>query len=272
MRHISSMKKTVLLLISLFLLLSCSDPNIYTAMGYDPLSRLTRTAETVSVPDGSSFNVLSLAPMYDYDISIDYTVRADRELLVSLDEAQTTALIQAIDYLSRTGRLEAALGEQLPDELKRACYDTKAFIYLALEDLDQLTGRILDEIGQAGISLNTSALEDFLDQLLELMDPQQHSTTVEDYLAIQLAENVVSAILQCLQIIILDIPQSAVRYTWSTVSSDEFLSVDGLVDSISENAVELIGVIIRSVADLDQVSSNIPTFFSLTTVINEVFG
>ena len=79
-------------------------------------------------------------------------------------------------------------------------------------------------------------------------------------------------ILQCLQIIILDIPQSAVRYTWSTVSSDEFLSVDGLVDSISENAVELIGVIIRSVADLDQVSSNIPTFFSLTTVINEVFG
>lgn len=266
------MKKTVLLLISLFLLLSCSDPNIYTAMGYDPLSRLTRTAKTVSVPDGSSFNVLSLAPMYDYDITIDYTVRADRELLVSLDEEQTTALIQAIDYLSRTGRLEATLGEQLPDELKRACYDTKAFIYLALEDLDQLNGRILDEIEQAGISLNTSALEDFLGQLLELMDPQQHSTTVEDYLAIQLAENVVSAILQCLQIIILDIPQSAVRYTWSTVSSDEFLSVDGLVDSISENAVELIGVIIRSVADLDQVSSNIPTFFSLTTVINEVLG
>ena len=194
----------------------------------------------------------------------------DYDLLRSLSEEGRIRLVQTVDYLSRYGDLGSYLAEPLDDDTLDACKDTIAFVNSIIGDIEGNVTTILDELEETG--MDVAVVRQALDSLFEefgalvRLDPE----TVEDLISIQLVEDTLVSCIEMLYIILLDIPGDIAEYTWNQFSSDGTWTTDDMLSSISRNAGRLVQTLLDAIADIDQVSSRIPSFVSLDEIVDEV--
>ena len=256
----------LLLTISLLLVPACKQPNIYSALGlYSPVDDNLGEVETVAVKAGS-FNLLSLSSR-PQRLVIDYTLQKDSVLLKELDGSDMTRLIQSIDYLYRHGDLEAFLSMKLDDATKEATKDTKALAQAIIAVIESFVMDIVGALAKVG-GINAGAFQDFFD-FFEEMVGSNSAETVVDYLAIQLTLDLLSSCFELVSIVFLDLVPDAASFTW-----DEFknkgngLTPEQLLSAASENIVSMTGCLLDGVSNADLVSSRIPGFASLSTIVD----
>lgn len=256
----------LLLTISLLLVPACKQPNIYSALGlYSPVDDNLGEVETVPVKAGS-FNLLSLSSR-PQRLVINYTLKEDSVLLKELDGSDMTRLIQSIDYLYRHGDLEAFLSMKLDDATKEATEDTKKLAQDIIGQIEDIVMNVVDGLAQLG-GINAEAFQDFFD-FFKNMVQSNPAETVVDYLAIQLTLDLLSSCFELVSIVFLDLVPDAVSFTWDEfIIEGNALSTEELLTSASENIVSLTGCLLDGVSNADLVSSRIPNFFSLSTIVD----
>ena len=256
----------LLLTISLLLIPSCKQPNIYSALGlYSPVDDNLGEVETVAVKKGS-FNLLSLSSR-PQRLVIDYTLDQYSVLLKELDGSDMTRLIQSIDYLYRHGDLEAFLSMKLDDATKEATEDTKALAQDIIEDIEDFIMKIVNSLAKAG-GINAGAFQNFFDFFKDMV-ASNPAETVVDYLAIQLTLDLLSSCFELVSIIFLDLVPDAASFTWEEFKNKgEGLTPEQLLSAASENIVSMTGCLLDGVSNADLVSSRIPDFASLSTIVD----
>ena len=256
----------LLLTISLLLIPACKQPNIYSALGlYSPVDDNLGEVETVAVKAGS-FNLLSLSSR-PQRLVINYTLGQDSVLLKELDGSDMTRLIQSIDYLYRHGDLEAFLSMKLDDATKEATKDTKELAQAIIEDIEDFIMKIVNSLAKAG-GINAGAFQNFFDFFKEMVASNQ-AETVMDYLAIQLTLDLLSSCFELVSIVFLDLVPDAASFTWDEFKNEgKGLSSTELLSAASENIVSMTGCLLDGVSNADLVSSRIPGFASLSTIVD----
>ena len=256
----------LLLTISLLLIPSCKQPNIYSALGlYSPVDDNLGEVETVAVKEGS-FNLLSLSSR-PQRLDINYTLDQYSVLLKELDGSDMTRLIQSIDYLYRHGDLEAFLSMKLDDATKKATNDTKELAQDIIEDIEDFIMKIVNSLAKAG-GINAGAFQNFFDFFKDMVASNQ-AETVMDYLAIQLTLDLLSSCFELVSIIFLDLVPDAASFTWEEfINKGEGLTPEQLLSAASENIVSMTGCLLDGVSNADLVSSRIPGFTSLSTIVD----
>ena len=256
----------LLLTISLLLIPACKQPNIYSALGlYSPVDDNLGEVETVPVKEGS-FNLLSLSSR-PQRLVIDYTLQKDSVLLKELDGSDMTRLIQSIDYLYRHGDLEAFLSMKLDDATKEATKDTKELAQAIIEDIEDFIMKIVNSLAKAG-GINAGAFQNFFDFFKKMVASNQ-AETVMDYLAIQLTLDLLSSCFELVSIVFLDLVPDAASFTWDEFKNEgKGLSSTELLSAASENIVSMTGCLLDGVSNADLVSSRIPGFASLSTIVD----
>lgn len=256
----------LLLTISLLLVPACKQPNIYSALGlYSPVDDNLGEVETVAVKEGS-FNLLSLSSR-PQRLVINYTLGQDSVLLKELDGSDMTRLIQSIDYLYRHGDLEAFLSMKLDDATKEATKDTKTLAQDIIEDIESFVMAIVGALAKAG-GINAEAFQDFFDFFEEMVGSNQAETVV-DYLAIQLTLDLLSSCFELVSIVFLDLVPDAASFTWDEfINKGNGLTPEQLLSAASENIVSMTGCLLDGVSNADLVSSRIPGFASLSTIVD----
>lgn len=256
----------LLLTISLLLVPACKQPNIYSALGlYSPVDDNLGEVETVAVKAGS-FNLLSLSSR-PQRLVINYTLQKDSVLLKELDGSDMARLIQSIDYLYRHGDLEAFLSMKLDDATKEATEDTKELAQDIIEAIESFVMKIVNALAEAG-GINAEAFQDFF-YFFEEMVKSNPAETVVDYLAIQLTLDLLSSCFELVSIVFLDLVPGAASFTWEQfINEGKGLSTEELLTSASENIVSMTGCLLDGVSNADLVSSRIPGFASLSTIVD----
>ena len=256
----------LLLTISLLLVPACKQPNIYSALGlYSPVDDNLGEVETVAVKAGS-LNLLSLSSR-PQRLVIDYTLQKDSVLLKELDGSDMTRLIQSIDYLYRHGDLEAFLSMKLDDATKEATKDTKALAQDIIEAIERFVMDIVNALAEAG-GINAEAFQDFF-AFFEKMVDSNPAETVVDYLAIQLTLDLLSSCFELVSIVFLDLVPDAASFTWDEfINKGKGLTPEQLLSAASENIVSMTGCLLDGVSNADLVSSRIPGFASLSTIVD----
>lgn len=256
----------LLLTISLLLVPACKQPNIYSALGlYSPVDNNLGEVETVAVKAGN-FDLLSLSSR-PQRLVINYKLAQGSVLLKELDGTDMTRLIQSIDYLWRHGDLEAFLSMKLDDATKEATEDTKELAQAIIEDIESFVMDIVNALAEAG-GINAEAFQDFFD-FFKNMVQSNPAETVVDYLAIQLTLDLLSSCFELVSIVFLDLVPDAVSFTWDEfIIEGNALSTEELLTSASENIVSLTGCLLDGVSNADLVSSRIPGFASLSTIVD----
>lgn len=256
----------LLLTISLLLIPACKQPNIYSALGlYSPVDDNLGEVETVAVKAGS-FNLLSLSSR-PQRLVINYTLGQVSVLLKELDGSDMTRLIQSIDYLYRHGDLEAFLSMKLDDATKEATKDTKELAQAIIEDIEDFIMKIVNSLAKAG-GINAGAFQNFFDFFEEMVASNQ-AETVMDYLAIQLTLDLLSSCFELVSIVFLDLVPDAASFTWDEFKNEgKGLSSTELLSAASENIVSMTGCLLDGVSNADLVSSRIPGFASLSTIVD----
>ena len=256
----------LLLTISLLLIPSCKQPNIYSALGlYSPVDDNLGEVETVAVKEGS-FNLLSLSSC-PQRLDINYTLDQYSVLRKELDGSDMTRLIQSIDYLYRHGDLEAFLSMKLDDATKEATKDTKELAQAIIEDIEDFIMKIVNSLAKAG-GINAGAFQDFFDFFEEMVASNQAETVV-DYLAIQLTLDLLSSCFELVSIVFLDLVPDAASFTWDEfINKGNGLTPEQLLSAASENIVSMTGCLLDGVSNADLVSSRIPGFASLSTIVD----
>lgn len=256
----------LLLTISLLLIPACKQPNIYSALGlYSPVDDNLGEVETVAVKAGS-FNLLSLSSR-PQRLVINYTLGQVSVLLKELDGSDMTRLIQSIDYLYRHGDLEAFLSMKLDDATKEATKDTKELAQAIIEDIEDFIMKIVNSLAKAG-GINAGAFQNFFDFFEEMVASNQ-AETVMDYLAIQLTLDLLSSCFELVSIVFLDLVPDAASFTWDEfINEGKGLSSTELLSAASENIVSMTGCLLDGVSNADLVSSRIPGFASLSTIVD----
>lgn len=257
----------LLLTISLLLIPSCKQPNIYSALGlYSPVDDNLGEVETVAVKEGS-FNLLSLSSR-PQRLVINYTLDQDSVLLLKeLDGSDMTRLIQSIDYLYRHGDLEAFLSMKLDDATKKATNDTKELAQDIIEDIEDFIMKIVNSLAKAG-GINAGAFQNFFDFFKDMVASNQ-AETVMDYLAIQLTLDLLSSCFELVSIIFLDLVPEAVSFTWDAlIKKGGDLTAEAIGECVVDNVVSLTGCLLDGVSNADLVSSRIPGFTSLSTIVD----
>lgn len=256
----------LLLTISLLLIPSCKQPNIYSALGlYSPVDDNLGEVETVAVKEGS-FNLLSLSSR-PQRLVINYTLDQVSVLLKELDGSDMTRLIQSIDYLYRHGDLEAFLSMKLDDATKEATKDTKALAQDIIENIESFVMDIVGALAEAG-GINAEAFQDFFD-FFEKMVGSNPAETVVDYLAIQLTLDLLSSCFKLVSIIFLDLVPEATFFTWDAfIKKGGELTAEAIGECVADNVVSLTGCLLDGVSNADLVSSRIPGFTSLSTIVD----
>lgn len=256
----------LLLTISLLLVPACKQPNIYSALGlYSPVDDNLGEVETVAVKEGS-FNLLSLSSR-PQRLVINYTLGQASVLLKELDGSDMTRLIQSIDYLYRHGDLEAFLSMKLDDATKEATKDTKELAQAIIEDIEDFIMKIVNSLAKAG-GINAGAFQDFFDFFEEMVASNQAETVV-DYLAIQLTLDLLSSCFELVSIVFLDLVPDAASFTWDEfINKGNGLTPEQLLSAASENIVSMTGCLLDGVSNADLVSSRIPGFASLSTIVD----
>ena len=256
----------LLLTISLLLVPACKQPNIYSALGlYSPVDDNLGEVETVAVKEGN-FNLLSLSSR-PQRLVIDYTLGQASVLLKELDGSDMTRLIQSIDYLYRHGDLEAFLSMKLDDATKEATEDTKALAQDIISGIKGIVMRVVDGLAELG-GINAGAFQDFFNFFKEMVESNQ-AETVMDYLAIQLTLDLLSSCFELVSIVFLDLVPDAASFTWDEFKNEgKGLSSTELLSAASENIVSMTGCLLDGVSNADLVSSRIPGFASLSTIVD----
>lgn len=260
----------LLLTISLLLIPACKQPNIYSALGlYSPVDDNLGEVETVPVKEGS-FNLLSLSSR-PQRLVIDYTLQKDSVLLKELDGSDMTRLIQSIDYLYRHGDLEAFLSMKLDDATKEATKeatkDTKALAQAIIADIESFVMDIVGALAEAG-GINAGAFQNFFDFFKDMVASNQ-AETVMDYLAIQLTLDLLSSCFELVSIIFLDLVPEAASFTWDAlIKKGGELTAEAIGECVADNVVSLTGCLLDGVSNADLVSSRIPDFTSLSTIVD----
>lgn len=256
----------LLLTISLLLVPACKQPNIYSALGlYSPVDDNLGEVETVPVKAGS-FNLLSLSSR-PQRLVINYTLQKESVLLKELDESDMTRLIQSIDYLYRHGDLEAFLSMKLDDATKKATNDTKELARDIISGIEGIVMRVVDGLAELG-GINAEAFRDFF-YFFEKMVESNPAETVVDYLAIQLTLDLLSSCFELVSIVFLDLVPGAASFTWDQFREEGGnLSTEGILASASGNIVSMTGCLLDGVSNADLVSSRIPGFTSLSTIVD----
>lgn len=256
----------LLLTISLLLIPACKQPNIYSALGlYSPVDDNLGEVETVAVKAGS-FNLLSLSSR-PQRLVINYTLGQASVLLKELDGSDMTRLIQSIDYLYRHGDLEAFLSMKLDDATKEATEDTKELAQAIIEDIEDIIMKIVNSLAKAG-GINAGAFQNFFDFFKKMVASNQ-AETVMDYLAIQLTLDLLSSCFELVSIVFLDLVPDAASFTWDEFKNEgKGLSSTELLSAASENIVSMTGCLLDGVSNADLVSSRIPGFASLSTIVD----
>lgn len=256
----------LLLTISLLLVPACKQPNIYSALGlYSPVDDNLGEVETVPVKAGN-FDLLSLSSR-PQRLVINYTLGQDSVLLKELDGSDMTRLIQSIDYLYRHGGLEAFLSMELDDTTKEATEDTKALAQAIIADIESFVMAIVDALAKAG-GINAEAFQDFF-AFFEKMVDSNPAETVVDYLAIQLTLDLLSSCFELVSIVFLDLVPDAASFTWDElINKGKGLTPEQLLSAASENIVSMTGCLLDGVSNADLVSSRIPGFASLSTIVD----
>lgn len=256
----------LLLTISLLLVPACKQPNIYSALGlYSPVDDNLGEVETVAVKEGS-FNLLSLSSR-PQRLVIDYTLQKESVLLKELDGSDMTRLIQSIDYLYRHGDLEAFLAMKLDDATKEATEDTKELAQTIIKKIGSFVMAIVDALAKAG-GINAEAFQNFFG-FFEEMVGSNPAETVVDYLAIQLTLDLLSSCFELVSIVFLDLVPGAASFTWDEfINKGKGLSSTELLSAASENIVSMTGCLLDGVSNADLVSSRIPGFASLSTIVD----
>lgn len=256
----------LLLTISLLLIPSCKQPNIYSALGlYSPVDDNLGEVETVEAKKGN-FDLLSLSSQ-PQRLRISYSLNEDYVLLKELDESDMTRLIQSIDYLYRHGDLEAFLSMKLDDDTKEATEDTKKLAQAIIAGIKSFVMAIVDALAEAG-GINAEAFQEFFD-FFEKMVESNPAETVVDYLAIQLTLDLLSSCFELVSIIFLDLVPEAASFTWEEfINKGKGLPPEQLLSAASENIVSMTGCLLDGVSNADLVSSRIPGFTSLSTIVD----
>lgn len=256
----------LLLTISLLLVPACKQPNIYSALGlYSPVDDNLGEVETVAVKEGS-FNLLSLSSR-PQRLVINYTLGQASVLLKELDGSDMTRLIQSIDYLYRHGDLEAFLSMKLDDATKEATKDTKTLAQAIIAAIESFVMDIVGTLAEAG-GINAEAFQDFFDFFKKMVGSNQAETVV-DYLAIQLTLDLLSSCFELVSIVFLDLVPDAASFTWDEfINKGNGLTPEQLLSAASENIVSMTGCLLDGVSNADLVSSRIPGFTSLSTIVD----
>ena len=256
----------LLLTISLLLIPACKQPNIYSALGlYSPVDDNLGEVETVDASEGS-FNLLSLSS-HPQRLVIEYKLERGYVLLKGLDGSDMTRLIQSIDYLYRHGDLEAFLSMKLDDATKEATEDTKELARAIIEDIEDFIMKIVNSLAKAG-GINAGAFQNFIDFFKDMVASNQ-AETVMDYLAIQLTLDLLSSCFELVSIIFLDLVPEAASFTWEEfIQEGEELTAAAIGACVADNVVNLTGCLLDGVSNADLVSSRIPGFASLSTIVD----
>lgn len=256
----------LLLTISLLLVPACKQPNIYSALGlYSPVDDNLGEVETVEAKKGS-FNLLSLSS-HPQRLVIEYTLKQDYVLLKGLDGSDMTRLIQSIDYLWRNGDLEAFLSMELDDATKEATEDTKELAQDIIEDIESFVMKIVNALAKAG-GINDGAFQEFFDFFKDMVASNQ-AETVMDYLAIQLTLDLLSSCFELVSIVFLDLVPEAASFTWEAfIKQGGELTAEAIGECVADNVVSMTGCLLDGVSNADLVSSRIPDFVSLSTIVD----
>lgn len=256
----------LLLTISALLIPSCEQPNIYSSLGiYSPVDDNLGEVETVAVKAGN-FDLLSLSSR-PQRLVINYKLAQESVLLKELDGSDMTRLIQSIDYLWRHGDLEAFLSMKLDDTTRKATNDTKELAQAIIEDIKSFVMKIVNALAEAG-GINAEAFQDFFAFFEKRVDSNPAETVV-DYLAIQLTLDLLSSCFELVSIVFLDLVPDAASFTWEQFKNEgNGLSTEDLLTSASENIVSMTGCLLDGVSNADLVSSRIPDFTSLSTIVD----
>ena len=256
----------LLLTISLLLIPACKQPNIYSALGlYSPVDDNLGEVETVAVKAGS-FNLLSLSSR-PQRLVINYTLGQASVLLKELDGSDMTRLIQSIDYLYRHGDLEAFLSMKLDDATKEATEDTKELAQAIIKAIESFVMDIVNALAEAG-GINAEAFQDFFNFFKEMVGSNPAETVV-NYLAIQLTLDLLSSCFELVSIVFLDLVPDAASFTWDEFTKKgEALTAAAIGACVADNVVSMTGCLLDGVSNADLVSSRIPGFASLSTIVD----
>ena len=252
------------------ILLSCSQPNIYSNLGlYDPIKE--RAIETVELEENHTFNLLSISSSYSGRINLKYTPGTDYEILKQLKKNDATALIQTISYLSRFGGLEEYLATPLTANQKTVCRETKAFATEIIEEVKSCIIDVIKEIEEYDQSIDSLVVTDFFDGLIELISPDKGFDTIEDYIAIQLTLDIIASSIDMLYTILIDLPTEATTYAWEELTEgDGLLTKADTIASIRENALTIVSILLNAASEIDLIGGNIPSFINLETIIGKL--
>lgn len=278
-----------LLLLLLPVLTSC-DWNLYTSSGLiKPEITLTYPA---SVQTGTgSFNLLAIAPEDIPSYSINVSVRGSYTLLKGQSAEATERFIEALSYLSRTGRLEEVL-KSVPGGMTAEAVrgtlsfteDTLSSIRESIDALDIALQQILQAIAGLGISVPEihffSDLSKAVSSMADTLD--RKDITVADYITLQYYIDILSALFR------LSVPVISIVYpTVTELTLDditELVEGDGLSEELQKkisealkaNSSSLLGILIDALSAVDQtgrlVKEYIPALPDISAVIRALSG
>ena len=156
---------------------------------------------------------------------------------------------------------------KLDDATKEATKDTKELAQAIIEDIEDFIMKIVNSLAKAG-GINAGAFQNFFDFFKKMVASNQ-AETVMDYLAIQLTLDLLSSCFELVSIVFLDLVPDAASFTWDEFKNEgKGLSSTELLSAASENIVSMTGCLLDGVSNADLVSSRIPGFASLSTIVD----
>ena len=255
------------IIISVLCLLSCTEPNVYTSLGlYDPLDHSRGTVKTVSIPHGSSFNLLDITDDYKGKIKINYEPQKDYNVIKQLTEREADTLIQTVRYLSRYGDLDSYLSRPLDAKTEKYCKNTVAFALDILDDISSFIETLSGNLKKAGIEINPNNLEAFFSTLENTVRNAGYET-IKDYITIQLTINTIASVFDVLYILTIDTPYDVVKFGVSLWDGNGEVN---LMENVSANAVELTSVLLDAISQIDLVGSDIDSFYDLSDIVEGI--
>lgn len=127
--------------------------------------------------------------------------------------------------------------------------------------------KIVNSLAKAG-GINAGAFQNFFDFFKEMVASNQ-AETVMDYLAIQLTLDLLSSCFELVSIIFLDLVPEAASFTWDAlIKKGGELTAEAIGECVADNVVSLTGCLLDGVSNADLVSSRIPGFASLSTIVD----
>lgn len=254
-----------------FAITSCSDANIYTNLGiYDPVKEVDIKIESVDVKKGERCNVLELLSGETKGLAITYEAKEDYIVLKELKNTEREKLIELVQYLARTGRLDSYLKTKIDEEKKDAATGVKMVAIDILSSLEKSIIPILDEIGEYDDRFSSESFEALFREIENMLSLYETVETEEDYIAVQLIIDLIAKVLNVFYEIIIDMPSALGEYTLETLSSGEVFTSEEALSAIEENLTNIVSILLDGLSEVDLVASPIDSFIDLSSIVEEI--